>query len=127
MKLSDYVKSITESAEEAPKIINSGDDEIELCVEESTGKWLARKIDEDVYLFHDKKYLNLSRLKSELDTLYAVEGHTGQGYSKLTPEDMVAYNTVKNVFETVMMQALDRELDPADTARSLFDREIFYT
>lgn len=131
MKFYDYVKSITESVEEAPKI-TSGDhgaveDDIQAALAESDNKWLSKRLsDNAVYLFNNRHYINVTELRNEIAQLYATKGFTGSGFDKLTEEDLIVYKTVKEIFVQLIAQSLGPELSPKETAQSLFDREIFY-
>ena len=94
--------------------------------EESAGKWLGKRMsDNSVYLFHDKKWLNLTNLKAEMDQLYASKGHSNEGYDRLIEDELMCYKTVKDIFLTLLTRSISDELDPKSAAAYIYDREIF--
>ena len=131
MILTDYVNSLKESVVETsvslrPSVGDISSEISKLC-EESINKWIAKRLSSyDIYLFNNRNYVNISKLRAEISQLYATKGFTGSGFDKLTEEELCLYKTVKEIFIQLESQSLGPELSPRDTAQSLFDREIFY-
>lgn len=131
MILADYVNSLKESVVETsvslrPSVGDMSSEITKLC-EESINKWIAKRLSSyDIYLFNNRHYVNISKLRAEISQLYATKGFTGSGFDKLTEEELCLYKTVKEIFVQLESQSLGPELSPRDTAQSLFDREIFY-
>jgi hypothetical protein len=131
MILTDYVNSLKESVVETsvslrPSVGDISSEISKLC-EESINKWIAKRLSSyDIYLFNNRHYVNISKLRAEISQLYATKGFTGSGFDKLTEEELCLYKTVKEIFVQLESQSLGPELSPRDTAQSLFDREIFY-
>lgn len=131
MILTDYVNSLKESVVETsvslrPSVGDISSEISKLC-EESINKWIAKRLSSyDIYLFNNRNYVNISKLRAEISQLYATKGFTGSGFDKLTEEELCLYKTVKEIFVQLESQSLGPELSPRDTAQSLFDREIFY-
>lgn len=131
MILADYVNSLKESVVETsvslrPSVVDMSSEITKLC-EESINKWIAKRLSSyDIYLFNNRHYVNISKLRAEISQLYATKGFTGSGFDKLTEEELCLYKTVKEIFVQLESQSLGPELSPRDTAQSLFDREIFY-
>lgn len=131
MILTDYVNSLKELVVETsvslrPSVGDMSSEITKLC-EESINKWIAKRLSSyDIYLFNNRHYVNISKLRAEISQLYATKGFTGSGFDKLTEEELCLYKTVKEIFVQLESQSLGPELSPRDTAQSLFDREIFY-
>lgn len=131
MILTDYVNSLKESVVETSVSLSASvgetESEISKLCEESVNKWIAKRLPSyDIYLFNNRHYVNISKLRAEISQLYATKGFTGSGFDKLTEEELCLYKTVKEIFIQLESQSLGPELSPRDTAQSLFDREIFY-
>lgn len=131
MKFSDYVSRIVEAVEEPTQTQVSTDantkGEIAVGIAESKNRWISKVMsDNSVYLFYNEHCLNMTKLKAEMDMLYASKGFAGSGYDKLTVEELTNYRTVKDIFVKLIAQSLNHELSAKETAESLFDREIFY-
>ena len=125
MKLTDWVAALKESVEPGVSLTRTSDD-VKTIAEESAGKWLGKRMsDNSVYLFHDKKWLNLTSLKAEMDQLYASKGHSNEGYDRLVEDELMCYKTVKDIFLTLLTRSISAELDPKSAAAYIYDREIF--
>ena len=125
MKLTDWVAALKESVEPGVSMTSSSED-VKTIAEESAGKWLGKRMsDNSVYLFHDKKWLNLTSLKAEMDQLYASKGHSNEGYDRLVEDELMCYKTVKDIFLTLLTRSISDELDPKSAAAYIYDREIF--
>lgn len=125
MKLTDWVAALKESVEPGVSLTRTSDD-VKTIAEESAGKWLGKRMsDNSVYLFHDKKWLNLTSLKAEMDHLYASKGHSNEGYDRLVEDELMCYKTVKDIFLTLLTRSISDELDPKSAAAYIYDREIF--
>ena len=125
MKLTDWVSALRESVEPTVSLTRTSDD-VKTIAEQSAGKWLGKRMqDNSVYLFHDKKWLNLTALKAEMDQLYASKGHSNEGYDRLIEDELMCYKTVKDIFLTLLTRSISDELDPKSAAAYLYDREIF--
>lgn len=125
MKLTDWVSALRESVEPTVSLTRTSDD-VKTIAEQSAGKWLGKRMqDNSVYLFHDKKWLNLTALKAEMDQLYASKGHSNEGYDRLVEDELMCYKTVKDIFLTLLTRSISDELDPKSAAAYIYDREIF--
>ena len=125
MKLTDWVAALKESVEPGVSMTSSSED-VKTIAEESAGKWLGKRMsDNSVYLFHDKKWLNLTSLKAEMDQLYASKGHSNEVYDRLVEDELMCYKTVKDIFLTLLTRSISDELDPKSAAAYIYDREIF--
>lgn len=129
MILSEYVKRLEESVTPMVTIADGTDteidDEISATAAVSNGKWICKRLrNNSVYLFNNGHWLNLTALKGEMDNYYSSKGYANTGYDKLTDSEMVNYKTVKEIFTDLISRSLGNELDPKETAESMFNREI---
>lgn len=132
MKFCDYVKALKESVEETDVSLTASKSsdisaEVNDLAQKSENRWIAKRLsDNAVYLFNNKHFINITNLRNEIAQLYATKGFTGSGFDRLTEEELCVYKTVKEIFVQLIAQSLGPELSPKETAKSLFDREIFY-
>lgn len=129
MILSEYVNMVVEESQPCSIITESTDgevlDEVEASARESTGKWICKRLrDNNVYLFHDGYWINLTDLKKEMNDYYASKGYANGGYCRLSEEELINYHTVKQILADIISRSMDKELNPADTAISLYNREV---
>ena len=125
MILTDWVAALRESVEPGVSLTGTSDD-VKTIAEQSAGKWLGKRMpDNSVYLFYDKKWLNLTTLKAEMDQLYASKGHSNEGYDRLVEDELMCYKTVKEIFLALLTRSISDELDPKSAAAYIYDREIF--
>ena len=73
-------------------------------------KWCAKIIDDEKLLFFNNHFLNITKLRDEIQKLYSKEGYEKYGFAKLS--------------ETELLRADEtEELDPVEVAQMIFDNE----
>lgn len=130
MDFKQYVKIMTENSENATSqvIQNTTYNQDGLIRERQKSNpnvWTCKIIDDEKFLFYQGKSLNISELKKAITDYYTAKGFCNWGFSKLAEEDIVRYKTIKNILKEIFSKAIIAEIDPAEVAQILFDRERF--
>lgn len=86
--------------------------------------WTARNIEDVKYLFYNKKILNISKLKEDINSYYEEKGYSNFGFSKLNESDLIRYKAVKNVLMPFFFDNLTEELDTKLISESLFNNDL---
>jgi hypothetical protein len=86
--------------------------------------WTAREIGNNKYLIYNKKYINITELKKQIDILYNNKGYKDYGFSKLSESELIRYTMVKNILMTFFRSVSDDEIDPESVANKLFISEL---
>lgn len=130
MDFKQYVKIMTENSENATSqvIQNTTYNQDGLIRERQKSNpnvWTCKIIDDEKFLFYQGKSLNISELKKAITDYYTAKGFCNWGFSKLAEEDIVRYQSIKNILKEIFSKAIIAEIDPAEVAQILFDRERF--
>lgn len=129
MKLSEYAekyKLLSEGVQIVKISGSTGIDTVKQILEVSEGKWIARKLDGCLYLFHDSHFINMSQLVDQMNQVYTSKGYSGYGYDKLSADELIRYTGFRSILDQLIKQSVSEKLDPRATAESIFEREIFY-
>lgn len=86
--------------------------------------WTAREIGNNKYLIYNKKYINITELKKQIDILYNNKGYKDYGFSKLSESELIRYTMVKNILMTFFRSTSEDEIDPESVANKLFISEL---
>lgn len=87
--------------------------------------WTAKIVQNNKYLFYNEHYLDISKLATELKTLYTNNGYRNYGFSKLTESDLIRYTTVREILAKEFNNPTsETELNPADVAQTLYNNEL---
>lgn len=86
--------------------------------------WTAREIGNNKYLIYNKKYINITELKKQIDILYNNKGYKDYGFSKLSESELIRYTMVKNILMTFFRSTSESEIDPESVANKLFISEL---
>lgn len=86
--------------------------------------WTAREIGNNKYLIYNKKYINITELKKQIDILYNNKGYKDYGFSKLSESELIRYTMVKNILMTFFRSTSESEIDPESIANKLFISEL---
>lgn len=86
--------------------------------------WTAREINNVKYLIYNKKFINLTKLKSKIDEVYLANGYENYGFSKLSEHDLVRYTKVKDILMDSFMNEISDELDEEYLANKFFAKEL---
>ena len=87
-------------------------------------KWCAKIIDDEKLLFFNHHFLNITKLRDEIQSLYSKEGYEKYGFSKLSETELVRYKTLRDIIMGEFLRADEtEELDPAEIAQIIFDNE----
>lgn len=86
--------------------------------------WTAREIGNNKYLIYNKKYINITELKKQIDILYNNKGYKDYGFSKLSESELIRYTMVKNILMTFFRSVSEGEIDPESVANKLFISEL---
>ena len=86
--------------------------------------WTAREIGNNKYLIYNKKYINITELKKQVDILYNNKGYKDYGFSKLSESELIRYTMVKNILMTFFRSTSEDEIDPESVANKLFISEL---
>lgn len=86
--------------------------------------WNAKIIGNDKILFFNNRYLNITRLREEIQKIYSENGYAHYGFSKLSESELVRYKTLRDILLSEFLGHIDDELDPVATARIIFDNEV---
>lgn len=82
--------------------------------------WTAKAINNQKYLFFNEKFINITKLKEEINKLYTEKGYTGYGFSKLDEGDLVRYTTVKNILINQFNSYTESDEIPAEKLATIF-------
>ena len=116
-------KTTDEMARTAPIRDTGSTDIYEELAKANPSVWTARIVGGRKYAIYSGKYLDLTALVSEIGTLYGSRGYSGYGFAKLDEAELVRYTKSKNVLMRCFSACTSDELDPAETAESLFAAE----
>lgn len=87
-------------------------------------KWTAKIIDDEKLLFFNDRFLNISKLKDEIEKLYTSQGYEHYGFAKLSETELVRYKTLRDIICGEFLRDYGgEELDPAAVAQIIFDNE----
>lgn len=97
----------------------------DIVYEANPAIWTAREVSGIKYLIYNKKKLNITKLKEEINNIYSKNGYTGYGFAKLSEPELVRYTKVKNIIIPLFAQSdVVTELEPATVAQKLYMNEI---
>lgn len=85
--------------------------------------WTARIIEDKKYLFYNGKFLNVSKFKQDLDSLYQQNGYSQYGFSKLSESDLIRYKKVKDLIMPYFFDEYTDEVSSEALATLLFNDE----
>lgn len=108
-------------------VVRKADKELTLEEVVKTAKptiWTAREVKNNKYLIYNNKYLNITKLKKEMDLIYSNNGYADYGFSKLSESELVRYTSVKDVLMTFFTSSITDEIEPEAVANKLFLSEL---
>jgi len=85
--------------------------------------WTARIIEDKKYLFYNGKFLNVSKFKQDIDSLYQQNGYSSYGYSKLSESELIRYKKVKDLIMPYFYDEFADEVNTEALATLLFNDE----
>lgn len=85
--------------------------------------WNAKIINDEKILFFNNHHLNITKLRKEIQKIYSENGYEHYGFSKLSEGELVRYKTLRDILMFEFLGYGDEELDPAATAKIIFDNE----
>lgn len=87
-------------------------------------KWTAKIIDDEKLLFFNDHFLNITKLRDEIQKLYNAQGYEHYGFAKLSETELVRYKTLRDIIVGEFLREYgNEELDPAAVAQIIFDNE----
>lgn len=85
--------------------------------------WNAKIIGDDKMLFFNDHYLNITKLRDEIQKIYSANGYEHYGFGKLSETELVRYKTLRDILMNEFLGNADDELDAAMMAKIIFDNE----
>lgn len=130
MSFSDYVQSQMaqafnrEEIRETPTVNQEKDTPSSVLAGLNKKTWNAKIIGKEKYLFFNEHYVNITKLKDEIQKLYKANGYEHYGFGKLGESELVRYKTLRDILMSEFLRYdTDDELDPAMIAQIIFDHE----
>ena len=88
-------------------------------------KWCAKIINNEKFLFFNNHYLNVTKLKDEMKKIYAQNGYSDYGFSKLDESELVRYKTLRDILMGEFLRTdFDNELDAVEAAKIVYQNEM---
>ena len=129
MTFTQYVDMVMNKTSSVTPDVQSKKIENEKIIEQITAEanpkvWTGKVVKNIKYIIFDGKFLNADNLKKEISDLYVSKGFGNFGFSKLSVEELVRYETVKEIMKKIFKGEITDEVKASDVAKLLFDREI---
>ena len=108
MTFTQYVDMVMNKTSSVTPDVQSKKIENEKSIEQITAQanpkvWTGKVVKNIKYIIFDGKFLNADNLKKEISDLYVSKGFGNFGFSKLSVEELVRYETVKEIMKKIVV------------------------